>query len=110
MKNQQTPTSFLGGSKEKENELIAEMAQEVRHIVESLKEPENNGVRRRAQHAKMLAGIKNAEFRVSPNIPEDLRVGFLQPNAICPAIIRFSNAIGFIRDDDSENRANALKL
>lgn len=111
MANQQLPIKFLGDSEEKENELIEQMAQEVRQVVESLRD-ENNGVRRRAQHAKMLAGIKNAEFRVSSGIPEDLRVGFLKPGAVYPAIVRFSNAGGFIRADDSEDdlRGAAIKI
>ena len=102
MTNQPLPIKFLGGSEENENQLIEQMAREVREVVESLRHPENNGVRRHAQHAKMLAGIKNAEFRISSDIPDDLRVGFLRPGSVYPAIVRFSNAVGFIRTDDSE--------
>ena len=111
MANRQLPIKFLGGSEEKEKELVQEMAQEVRQVVESLTD-ENCGVRRRAQHAKTLAGIKNAEFRVSSNIPDDLRVGFLQPDSVHPAIVRFSNAGGFIRKDDAEHdlRGAAIKI
>src|ERR1044071_4384704 len=111
MANWQSAIRFLEGSEEKEKELLARMAQEVRQVVESLKD-ENNGVRRRAQHEKMLAGIRNAEFRVSPGIPEDLRAGFLKPGAVYPAIVRFSNAGGFIRENDSEAdlRGAAIKL
>lgn len=111
MANWQSAIRFLEGSEEKEKELIARMAQEVRQIVDSLKD-EKNGARHRAQHAKMLAGIRNAEFRVSPGIPEDLRAGFLKPGAAYPAVVRFSNAGGFIRGDDSENdlRGVAIKL
>jgi Catalase len=111
MTHQNLPIKFLGGSAEKENELIAQMAREVREVVESLTD-ENNGVRRRAQHAKMLAGIKNAEFRISPGIPDDLRVAFLKPGAVYPAIVRFSNAGGFIMPDDSEQdlRGVAIKI
>lgn len=111
MANWQAAISFLGGSEEREQELIAKMAQDVHRVVESLKD-ENKGVRRRAQHAKMLAGIKNAEFRVSSGIAEDLRVGFLKPGAVCPAVVRFSNAGGFIRASDSEGdlRGAAIKL
>jgi hypothetical protein len=111
MANQQLPIKFLGGSEEKEKELVQQMAQDVRQVVESLSD-ENHSVRRRAQHAKTLAGIKNTEFRVSSSIPEDLRVGFLQPGAAHPAIVRFSNAGGFIRADDAEHdlRGAAIKI
>lgn len=113
MTNQNLPIKFLGGSEEKEKELIDQMAREVREVVESLS-TEINGVRvrRRAQHAKILAGIKNAEFRISSGIPNDLRAGFLKPGAVYPAIVRFSNAGGFIRTDDSEEdlRGVAIKI
>ena len=111
MANQQLPIKFLGGSEEREKEMVQQMAQEVRQVVESLTD-ENSGVRRRAQHAKTLAGIKNAEFRVSSSIPENLRAGFLQPGAVHPAIVRFSNAGGFIRTDDAEHdlRGAAIKI
>jgi len=108
---QQLPFKFLGGSEEKEKDLIQQMAQEVRQVVESLRD-ENNGVRLRAQHAKMLAGINNAEFHVSSSIPEDLRIGFLKPGAVYPATVRFSNAGGFIRANDAEEdlRGAAIKI
>ena len=101
MTNQHLPIKLLGGSEEKEKELIGRMAREVREVVASLSDKET-GARFRAQHAKMLAGIKTAEFRISSGIPNDLRVAFLQPGAVYPAIVRFSNAGGFIRMDDSE--------
>lgn len=111
MANWQSAIRFLGGSEEKERELIEKMALEVREVVESLRD-ENRGVRRRAQHAKMVAGIENAEFRVSSDVPEDLRVGFLKPGAAHPAVVRFSNANGFIREDDAADdlRGAAIKI
>ena len=111
MKNEHLPIKFLGDSEEKEKELIDEMAREVREVVESLRDKET-GARHRAQHAKTLAGIKNAEFRISSGIPGDLRVAFLKPGAVYPAIVRFSNAGGFIKPDDSEEdlRGVAIKI
>jgi len=111
MTDWQSAIKFLGGSEEKENALIAEMAKEVREIVESLRDS-NGGVRGRAQHARASAGIKNAEFRVLPGIPEDLRVGFLKPDASYRAVLRFSNASGLINRADSEKdlRGVAIKL
>ena len=111
MTNQPLPIKFLGGSEEREKELIEQMAREVREVVESLRDKET-GVRSRAQHAKPLAGIKNAEFRISSGLPDDLRVGFLKPGAVYPAIVRFSNAAGFIRTNDAEAdlRGAAIKI
>ena len=111
MTNQPLPIKFLGGSEEKEKELIDQMAREVREVVASLSDKET-GARFRAQHAKMLAGIKNAEFRISSGIPDDLRVAFLKPGAVYTAIVRFSNAGGFIRKDDSKEdlRGVAIKI
>jgi hypothetical protein len=111
MANWKDAIKHLGGSEKKERELIEKMAQEVRQVVESLKDEKNEGHRRRAQHAKMLAGIKNAEFRVSSGIPGDLRVGFLKPGMVYPAIVRFSNAIGFTQDDSEPDlRGVAIKI
>ena len=112
MKNEHLPIKFLGGSEEREKELIDEMAREVREVVESLS-AEINGVRvrHRAQHAKTLAGIKNAEFRISSGIPADLRVAFLKPGAVYPAIVRFSNAGGFVGPDSQKDlRGVAIKI
>jgi len=109
MTNQHLPIKFLGGSEEKEKELIDQMAREVREVVESLRD-KKTGTRHRAQHAKMLAGIKNAEFRISSGIRNDLRVAFLKPGAVYPAIVRFSNAGGFIRTDDSEKDLRGLAI
>ena len=110
MTTQHLPIKFLGGSKEKEREMIEQMAREVREVVESFSD-KDTGARHRAQHAKMLAGIKNAEFRISSGIPDDLRVGFLKPGAMYPAIVRFSNARGFISADSEEDlRGAAIKI
>jgi hypothetical protein len=109
MTNWQSAIRFLEGSERKEKELIAKMAQEVRQIVDSLKD-KTTGDRHRAQHAKMLAGIRNAEFHVSSGIPQDLRAGFLKPGAVYPAIVRFSNAGGFIKGDDSEEDLRGVAI
>lgn len=102
---------FLGGSREEEARLIEEMTRQVRRVVENFTD-DNHGKRLRPQHAKMLAGIKNAEFRVSPNLAEDLRVGFLKPGASYQALVRFSNAAGVIKEDDAEKdlRGAAIKI
>src|SRR4051794_6898610 len=65
----------------------------------------------RGQHAKIHAGICNAEFHISPNLPEDLRAGFFQPGRTYPATVRLSNADGLNRpDDELDLRGIAVRL
>ena len=111
MANWRDAIKFLGGSQEKEEELIQEMAQQIRQVVENYRD-ENQGVRRRPQHAKMIAGVRDAVFVVSPDIPEDLSLDFLKPRESYRAAVRFSNAAGFIRADDAEPdlRGAAIKI
>jgi hypothetical protein len=94
---------FLGGSPEKENQLLQEMAQQIRLVVANFTD-NNGGVPRRALHAKMIAGVNNAAFVVSHDMAADLRVDFLQPGASYPAVVRFSNAAGFFGDKDKDSK------
>ncbi len=65
----------------------------------------------RAFHAKLHGGIGQAEFIVSEQLAEELRVGPFQPGARLPATIRFSNAAGTVRPDPHPDlRGLALRL
>ncbi len=77
--------------------MLDQVKAQVRNLV-----PQNGGERHRPQHAKMLAGIRDANFIVSADIPVEIQNGFLQPSAVYPTIVRFSNAIGLIRKNDAE--------
>ena len=47
------------------------------------------------------------EFRVSPQLPEELRVGYLQPGATYRATVRLSNAAGVVQSDTSRDLRGA---
>src|SRR5215467_1342339 len=84
---------FENGSIEKENIFFDAIAKQIREVVKHFKE-DNNNIPRRANHAKILAGFTNAEFKVLSSIPEDIAVGFLLPGKSYQSIVRFSNASG----------------
>jgi len=108
--NWQSAISYLGGNREKEQELFEKMAgqvhQEIAHIAKRY-----HTVPRRPQHTKMLAGIKNAIFQVSTDIAEDLQVGFLKSGQAYPATVRFSNAAAVPATDDAHDlRGVAIEI
>ena len=89
------------GSSEKEKLFLAKISEEIKDVVRHF--AKDNGRPMRANHAKILAGIEGAEFRVSQNIPRDLAVGFLsEPGKTFRANVRFSNASSEFRTDDSK--------
>jgi catalase len=92
--------TFLGGSKEREEALIAKrFVPEINRMQNDVRRLEGRRSVARALHNKMLAGTTNAEFQVLPDIPEDLRVGLFQPGKSYPAYVRFSNASSFEQPD-----------
>ena len=106
----QSAIKFWGDNPEKEADLFEKMKDEIQRVVEGFKD-DNQGTRRRPQHAKMIAGIKNAEFRMSSNIPEDLRVGFLKPSMVYRTYVRFSSAHGTIKSDSKRDlRGVAIRV
>ncbi len=91
--------TYLGGSPEAEERIFVDLANQV-HAVQTLNRDYAHAPRPlRGQHAKIHAGVNNAEFQVSPELPEDLRQGFFQPGRKYPATLRFSNADGLNRPD-----------
>jgi catalase len=65
----------------------------------------------RPLHAKMRVALANAQFRVSDDIPEFLRVGFLQPGNTYRATLRISNGSGVPKPDyKGDLRGFALRL
>ncbi len=103
---------FLDGSKEAEDELIRRrFAPEINRIQRDIRRIESNQHIERAQHARLRASTKNAEFRVLPDIPEDLRVGILQPGKEYQAHVRFSNASSIVQPDLSRDlRGLAIRV
>lgn len=102
---------YLGGSEEREREILAQMAREIRQVVADLT-GDNGGVPRRALHAKPVATFANAVFRVSADLPDEYHAGMLQPGSTHAATVRFSNAAGIAhaRDDEPDLRGVALRV
>jgi len=107
--NWQQDIRYLGGSAEKEARLIRKFGDDIREAVRASAR-KRKAPPIRPQHAKQLAGIRRAEFRVSPDIPADLQVGFLQPGRVYPACVRFSNAGGVIRPSDAEGDLRGVAI
>ncbi len=87
---------YLGGSREEEERRIRRFVAEIRDVQER---NANRGVVRRAFHAKTDAGLTNAEFRVAPELDDELATGIFVAGAVYPATVRFSNAAGTIGAD-----------
>lgn len=103
--------SYLGGSQDAENRIFAEMVDQVKAVQVLNKDHAGWDRPQRGQHAKIHAGIYNAEFRVSPNLPEDLKAGFFQPGKTYPATLRLSNADGLNRpDNELDLRGISIRL
>lgn len=94
---------YAGGSQEEEAKLFATFSDRIKRVQEQIKKREHAPFQRRAFHAKIHAGIidhagiANAQFRVLPDIPQDLRIGFFQPLATYQATVRLSSASGAIQ-------------
>ena len=100
---------YLGGSLKAEQALITQMEARVREAVRAAERL--NGRPMRAQHAKMLAGVRGASFRVSGRLPRGLKVGFLQPGAEYAAHVRFSSASPLVaRDGLPDLRGVAVRV
>ncbi|HKQ73185.1 MAG TPA: catalase [Blastocatellia bacterium] len=96
------------GSKDKEKEYFKELSQQIKEVVRHF--AVDNGRPMRGNHAKNLAGFTGAEFRISSDLSTDLSVGFLIPNKVYEAIIRFSNASSEVRSDDAKSDLRGVAI
>lgn len=108
---------YAGGSQEAEAALFGTFSDRIKRVQEQIKKREGAQFLRRAFHAKIHAGITdrvgiaNAQFRVLPDIPQDLRIGFFQPTATYQATVRLSSASGAIQPDATPDlRGVALRV
>ncbi|MBX9688005.1 MAG: catalase [Candidatus Obscuribacterales bacterium] len=102
---------FIGGSAESETSFIQTAVSDIHNVQKGNRKKANANVYKRAFHAKILAGIGNAEFVVGNDIPEALRVGILQPGRSYQTAVRFSNASGVTQADTKKDlRGIALRL
>lgn len=90
---------YLGGNQTRENELIRKFSSEINQIQTRLKANKSAPKIYRAQHAKLLAGVTNAELQIAEDVPIDLRSNFFQPGMKYRAIVRFSNCSGVVEPD-----------
>ena len=90
---------FIGGSQQAEAAFIAQAMNDI-HVVQRRNQKTGNAERAaRAFHAKIQAGIANAEFIILPDAPVQLVSNFIVPGRCYPAKLRFSNASGVIQPD-----------
>lgn len=88
------------GSKEQEERFFDKISEDIKEVVTHFEKDNKRPMR--GNHAKILAGITEVQFRVSPDIPADLSIGFLQPGKEYKAIVRFSNASSEFSGSDSK--------
>src|SRR5215210_430404 len=94
---------FLDGSVADEQRLFERFAEEIKQVQAQIRDRELAPEIRRAFHAKIHAGVTNAQLRIGSDLPEDLRIGLFQPGAIYPATVRLSNASGAIEPDSERD-------
>jgi catalase len=108
---------YSGGSPEAEAAQFAAFADRIKRVQAQIKKREHAPFIRRAFHAKIHAGITDhvgiadAQFRILPDISEDLQIGIFQPSATYQANVRFSSASGAIQPDATPDlRGVALRV
>jgi hypothetical protein len=102
---------YVGGSPEVEREIFEKLARDLMRVQLKIKTRTRAASVDRAFHAKAILGVENARLRFRPDLPADLRVGFAQPGAEYPVIVRLSNASGARQADASPDlRGAALRV
>jgi hypothetical protein len=102
---------YLDGSPAAEAELFNRFALEIKQVQSRLAARAHAPQPLRAFHAKMQAGITNAEFRVAERLPQELQVGLFKPGATYRATVRLSNASGMVQSDAKRDlRGLAVRL
>ncbi|MGD9681729.1 MAG: peroxidase family protein [Candidatus Obscuribacterales bacterium] len=102
---------YLDGSPADEHDFIVGAVAEINEVQRNNQNASGDPCVRRAFHAKIHAGIENAEFEVAADIPEALRVGIFMPGKKYRTAIRFSNASGKIQPDSKKDlRGIACRL
>jgi catalase len=100
--------AFMGGSREAERALFADAFPSVEAIQEFVATKQGAPIRR-AFHNRGAAFT--VEFEVSPDLPGELRVGFLSPGATYRGFGRFSRSQSFHgRDNELDQRGFAFRL
>ena len=102
---------YVGGSPGTEKRIVHGFIDQIKQVQVKNKEKSGASVVQRAFHAKILAGVTNAEFRISSAIPRELQIGSFQPNKIYRAAVRLSNASGVVQSDTVKDlRGAAIRV
>ena len=94
---------YLGGNAAEEAKIVRWLAAQIMEVQYFLQESNAAPSVLRGFHAKSHAGVTNAEFRVSDQLPPEFQVGFLKAGATYPTTVRFSNASGSVQADSKRD-------
>jgi hypothetical protein len=102
---------FLGGSAESEQALVDGFVTDIGEVQRRNADSERRAGVRRGFHAKLHAGITDAELRVREDLAPDLRNALFSPGAVHGATVRFSNAAGTVKPDEKRDlRGIAIRI
>ena len=102
---------YVGGSPDTERTIVHGFIDQIKQVQVKNKEKGEASAIERASHAKILAGVTNAEFRISSAILRELQIGPFQPNKAYKAAVRLSNASGIAQADTAKDlRGAAIKV
>ncbi|MBV9489538.1 MAG: catalase [Verrucomicrobia bacterium] len=103
--------AYLDGCQFAEAELIRRFMVDIHRMQVRCQRKSKSLLIRRPFHAKIHAGISNAEFRILATIPPNLRIGLFQPGKVYRAIVRFSNASAMVQPDSKKDlRGIAMRV
>jgi hypothetical protein len=102
---------FEGGSPEAEREIFLALARDMLGIQEANRQKMGAQCPLRTLHAKAVAATGRAELRIDPDLPARFTAGHVQPGAVIPASVRFSNASSIPQSDAlPDMRGAAVRL
>ena len=102
---------YAGGSQQAEEAMINSFVEDIKQVQLANQKKGKSSQIRRAFHAKVITGVTNAEFRISPDIPAELQLGIFQPGAVHRAAVRLSNAAGTVQaDTEKDLRGLAVRV
>ncbi|MEU6373137.1 peroxidase family protein [Streptomyces sp. NPDC046909] len=106
-RHEQLYERYEGGSPEAERLVFEQLARELMKVQVRNRRAGGGGGIERAFHAKAPVAVENARLRFHDDLPAALRVGFAQPGAEYPAVVRLSNASGIRQGDGSPDLRGA---
>lgn len=103
--------AYVGGSPEAEERIIRGFIDQIKEVQTKNKERGRASAIQRAFHTRFLAGVTDAEFRISPDVPSELQIGLFQPGNVYPTTVRLSNAAGIVQaDKERDFRGAAIRV